>query len=82
LTTQNLTVRLDRATIRKAKVIAAQRGTSISGLVTDLIDRLVGDEDAYQSAMREALETLDRGYDLGGTHRVPRDELHERAALR
>ena len=30
---QNLTVRLDDATIRKAKVLAAKRSTSISRLV-------------------------------------------------
>jgi hypothetical protein len=30
---QNLTVQLDRETIRKAKILAAKRGTSVSALV-------------------------------------------------
>jgi hypothetical protein len=80
--TQNLTISLDQATIRKAKVIAAQRGTSVSRLVTEVIERLAGDEDAYQAAMREALETLDHGFDLGGTIHATRDELHDRPSLR
>jgi hypothetical protein len=32
-TKQNITVRLDRGTLRKAKVLAAKRNTSISGLL-------------------------------------------------
>lgn len=82
MSTQNLTVSLDQETIRKAKVIAAQRGVSVSRLVTDVIQRLAGDESAYQAAMREALATLEHGYELGGTVRASRDELHDRASLR
>lgn len=80
--TQNLTVSLEPDTIRKAKVVAAQRGLSVSRLVTEIIVRLAGDEDAYQSAMRQAVETLEAGFDLGGAISVSRDELHDRTALR
>lgn len=82
MTTQNLTVSLDPETIIKAKQIAASRGTSLSRLVADVIRRLAGDDDAYQSAMRDALALMERGFDLGGTHRVPREELHDRPTLR
>ena len=74
---QNLTVQLDRDTIRKAKILAAKRGTSVSGLVAAQIRESVQAEDAYESARRTALELLEKGFHLGGG-RPNRDELHER----
>ena len=75
---QNLTISLDRRTIQKAKVVAARRSTSISGLVARQIEILVGEEEAYERAERQALMLLDQGFHLGGEVRVTRDELHER----
>jgi len=82
MATQNLTISLDRATIRKARVLAARRGVSLSRLVGEVIEQMVGDDQAYQLAMREALAILDRGFDLGGGKAASRKELHDRAALR
>jgi hypothetical protein len=75
---QNLTISLDRQTIRKAKIVAAKHSTSISGLVTRQIEILVGEEEAYERAERQAMSLLDQGFHLGGVIRVSRDELHER----
>ena len=75
---QNLTVSLDPQTIQKAKIIAARRSTSISGLVACQIEILVGEEEAYERAQRQASTLLDQGFHLGGVIRVSRDELHER----
>lgn len=75
---QNLTIRLDRETIRKARIIAAKRSTSISGLVTRQIEILVGEDEDYERAKRRALALLDQAFDLGGEIRATRDELHER----
>lgn len=77
-TNQNVTVRLDRSTLRKAKILAAKRNTSISGLLTEQIEALVGEDDAYEQAQRRALALLDRGFHLGGRIGVTRDEWHER----
>lgn len=74
---QNLTIQLDRAIIRKAKVLAAKRGTSIGALVAAQIEESVRAEDAYESARRHALELLGRGLHLGGG-RLDRESLHER----
>jgi predicted transcriptional regulator len=38
---QNLTVSLDKQLVRKLRVIAAERSTSISGLLSDELRRLV-----------------------------------------
>jgi len=75
---QNLTVRLDRETIRKAKLLAARRATSVSGLVAAQIEALVGEDEAYEIARQQAMVLLERGFHLGGTHRTARAELHER----
>src|SRR5271154_2044616 len=75
---QNVTISLDRQTIRKARIVAARRSTSISGLVARQIEVLVGEEEAYELAERQALALLDQGFNLGGKGRVSRDELHER----
>ena len=75
---QNITVRLDRRTLRKAKVLAARRNTSISGLLAEQIETLVGEDDAYDQAQRRALALLDQGFHLGGVIESPRDEWHER----
>jgi hypothetical protein len=74
---QNLTVQLDTVTIRKARVLAAKRGTSVSAMVAAQIQESVEAEEAFEAARRAALEWLGRGFHLGG-RRVSRDELHER----
>ncbi len=74
---QNLTVQMDRELIRKARVLAAKKGTSVSGLVASELKRLVGDDEAYEAARRSALQFLEKGFHLGG-NRVSREELHER----
>ena len=75
---QNLTVSLPQQTIRKAKILAARRGSSISGLLAEQIEILVGEEEAYELAQRQATALLDQGFHLGGVIRSTRDEWHER----
>ena len=75
---QNVTVSLSRRVLKKAKVLAARRETSISGLLAQEIESLVGEEEAYERAERQALALLDKGFHLGGVIRASRDELHER----
>jgi hypothetical protein len=74
---RNLTIQMDAELIRKARILAAQRETSVSGLVASELERLIGEEEAYEAARRSALDFLERGFHLGGK-RVRRDELHER----
>jgi len=66
MATQNLTLKLPAETIRKAKVVAAERGTSISALVIEKIEEIVGEDAAYQAARRRASEWLTHGWHLGG----------------
>ncbi len=75
---QNITLRLSRQTLQKARVLAAQRSTSISSLLTSQIEQLANSEDEYEKAMQRAMARMDKGFHLGGTHKLDRDVLHER----
>jgi Family of unknown function (DUF6364) len=73
---RNLTVQLDEETIRQAKILAAERGTSVSGLVARELERLVARAARYEEAMRRAIELMEESEPHGGrTWR--RDELYE-----
>lgn len=75
---QNITISLDRQVLRKAKILAAQRDTSISRLLAHQIESLVSEDETYQRAERQARALLDKGFHMGGLIRATRDELHER----
>jgi hypothetical protein len=62
----NLTVQLDTDVVRKAKVLAARRGTSVSALVARELDALVAQDERYEEARRRALEVLARATPRGG----------------
>jgi hypothetical protein len=74
---QNVTISLSRQVLRKAKVLAARRETSISRLLAQEIETLVNDDEAYERAERLALSLLDQGFHMGGVIRATRDDLHE-----
>ncbi len=73
----NLTLHLDVDVIRRAKIIAAKRGTSVSGLVAHDLGELVDQDERYEDAMRRAMEILVKATARGGRS-WQRDELHER----
>jgi hypothetical protein len=75
---QNVTISLSRQALKKARILAAQRETSISGLLAQQIEILVEDEDAYVHAERQATALLEKGFHLGGVMKAGREELHER----
>jgi hypothetical protein len=75
---QNLTISISPETLRKAKILAARRSTSISRLVAEQVEALVAGEEAYDRAERSALGLLDQGFHLGGLITATLDELHER----
>ena len=75
---QNVTISLSPEVIQKAKVLAAHRSTSISGLLAEQIEALVANEEAYERAQRAALGFLEKGFHLGGIIAAGRNDLHER----
>ena len=78
--TQNITLAIPKEILLKVKLIAVKRQTSISGLLTQTLEQLVQQEDAYAHARQRHLLWLEQAADLGtgGQIQTQRDELHER----
>ncbi len=74
---RNVTIQLDDEVIRRAKVLAAKRGTSVSGLVAAELDRLVSEDERYEAAWRQARKAMGEAAGRGG-RRWNRDDLHDR----
>ncbi len=75
-----LTLSLSAEVITKAKILAAQRKTSLSRLFADCVEDLLMRDEAYQMVRRRALVYLKKGFDLGARS-VSREELHARSGL-
>jgi hypothetical protein len=71
----NLTIQLDDAVIRRARVVAAKKGTSVSALVARELDELVAREDRYEEARRRAFELMSGPKRRGGRSWT-RDDLY------
>ncbi len=74
----NVTLKLDSDLLREVRVVAAEEGRSISGLLTDRLEGLVRERKAYDRARRRALARLREGFNLQWTPPTSRGELHER----
>jgi len=74
----NVTLTIDADLLREARILAAEEGTSVSGLLRDRLEELVRRHRAYDAARRRALARLRTGYDLQWSPPRSRDELHER----
>ncbi|HEY3356806.1 MAG TPA: CopG family transcriptional regulator [Polyangia bacterium] len=77
---QNVTISLPKDILRRARHLAVERGTSLSGLLAEFVDRVVREDEQYVAATRRIKRRLKQGIDLGtkGTITWSRDELHER----
>jgi len=78
--TQNITLSIPKKTLRKAKLLAVKRNTSLSSLLTQTLEDLVTQEEGYDQGRQRSLELLEKGYDFGTRGKAvwSREELHER----
>ena len=75
---KNITVSLDDDTYRRARMIAAQRDTSVSALVRRfLLDLASGESERLKRKERELRERIT---DFDASDRLPRDDVHRRGA--
>lgn len=74
----NVTLKLDQALLREARMLAAEEGRSLSALLSGKLEALVRERKAYDRARRSALARLKQGFDLRWTPARSRDEIHER----
>ena len=73
----NLTLQLDESVIRRARIVAAKRGTSVSAMVATELNGLVEQDERYEEASHRAKELM-AGASRRGGRSWRRDELHER----
>jgi hypothetical protein len=62
----NLTLQLDEEVIRRARVVAAKRGTSVSALVAHELTELAGQDARYEQARVRAEELMAKAKPRGG----------------
>ncbi|MBV9551271.1 MAG: hypothetical protein JO032_00635 [Alphaproteobacteria bacterium] len=75
---KNITVSLDDASYKRARIVAAERGTSVSALVKQFLMTL-GREDDERERLKQAESLLrEQITEFRGGDRLPRDELHQR----
>ena len=76
---RNITLALPRWLLRKVKILAVERETSVSRLLSETLEEIVTRNDAYEQARERARRLLRNPPDLGTIERMwTRDELHER----
>jgi len=76
---KNVTVSLDDDTYRRARMIAAERDTSISALVKEFLLRLGSGESQVDRLKREERALRERITSFRASDKQSRDELHDRA---
>lgn len=74
---RNLTIQLDDATIRHARVVAAHRGLSLSSLVAQQLTQLAEADERYERARAVAFEALAEATG-GGIPTWRREDLYDR----
>jgi plasmid stability protein len=77
---KNVTVSLDDATYRAARIKAAEAGRSLSALVREALESLGSGETEFERLHREELKLRKKlaGTGFRASDRLSRDEIHER----
>lgn len=75
---KNITVSLDDASYRQARIVAAERGTSVSALVKQFLERLAKGGDEHERLKRAEQLLREEITEFRGGDRLPRDAVHRR----
>ena len=75
---QNITLSIERELLKKAKLVAARKETSVTKLVAEQLAKVVSEDEGCDAAKKRALTILKKGFHLGGRIIAKREELHER----
>jgi len=75
---QNITISLEKDLIKKGKIIASKKETSLNRLLRDFLKRIVEEEELYELSKKKALNILNKGFHFGGEITCSREKLHER----
>ena len=77
---QNVTLSLRASLLRTLRHAAVDRGTSLSGLVTEVLEQWASRGQAYDEARDRQISNMEKGLNLGTRGRIDwsRESLHER----
>ncbi len=75
---QNITLSIEKELIKKGKIIAAHKDTSVSKMIGNLLKDLVDHNERFEASRRNAIAILKKSYNLGGQIRWKRKDLYER----
>lgn len=83
---KNITVSVDDDLYHRARVLAAQKKTSVSALVKRFLAEMIGEESEFERLRRQEREIREKLFAEGGglssSENLPREELYDRHALR
>jgi len=76
---QNFTLSLPKDIIKKAKIVAIKKDTSLSNLIRRALEEIVEKDQGYDLAMKRHFEILEKGLNFKLKGKMPwtRDELNE-----
>lgn len=77
---KNITVSIDDETHRRARIRAAELGTSLSAAVRDFLKVFAGEETDFDRRRRLQDETLASIKAFSAADRLARDDVHERSS--
>lgn len=75
---KNITVSVDEETYRRARIVAAERDTSVSGLVKEFLNGIESKEARFERLLQKERALRESITDFDAQDRLSRDELHER----
>jgi len=77
---QNVTLALPRDLLKRVKIMAAEKDTSISALLEDLLQERLARHEGYAQARTRQKSLMNQGINLGtlGERTWTREDLHER----
>lgn len=79
MTVRNITLSLPSDLVRRAKIVAAARDTSVSALVAEYLRSLTATEDDYAAAWRQERQLMVEGLPMSvGPVTWSRADSHER----
>ena len=79
---KNITVSVPDDVYRRARIRAAETGTSVSALVRNHLERMAIEETEFERLKRLQDEVIDSIEGFSAADRLSRDEVHDRDALR
>jgi hypothetical protein len=73
----NITLKLDKDLLRRVRVLAAEKGISVSALLAAKLEEELSRRTEYEEARKRWESIVAKGMNLGGVP-LSREEMHER----